>query len=186
MLSDFRLREIRRHLIQGDVIAYPTEAVFGLGCDPLNARAVYRLLDLKRREEEKGLILIASHIEQLLPYLLPLSNEQLQRMQETWPGPVTWIVPCLPEVPTWLRGAHQGLAVRVSAHPTVRQICDAFDGPLVSTSANISGRPAARSTLAVRRGFQGQLDYIVHDRLGGARRPSQIRDLLSGAEVRAA
>jgi len=186
MLSDFHLRETRRHLAKGDVIAYPTEAVFGLGCDPLNAQAVHRLLAMKQRQEEKGLILVAAELQQLQPYLQSLSTSDIDTLEQTWPGPVTWIIPCLPEVPVWLRGVHHSLAVRVSAHPVVQQICHAYGRAIVSTSANISGRPPARSPLEVRRSFGAQVDFIVHAELGGARRPSQILDLRSGSVVRAA
>jgi len=186
MLSDFHLRETLHHLLQGDVIAYPTEAVYGLGCDPMNAEAVHRLLAMKQREAGKGLILVASELEQLLPYLQTLSPTDIDTLQRSWPGPVTWIIPCLAEVPTWLRGAHLSLAVRVTAHPIVQQICQGYGGPIVSTSANISGRPPARSPLAVRRSFGNLIDYIVHAELGGAKNPSQIRDLRSGTVIRAA
>jgi L-threonylcarbamoyladenylate synthase len=184
MLSPFHLRESVRHLLQGDVIAYPTEAVFGLGCDPLNAEAVYRLLAMKQRPVDKGLILVAADLNQLLPYLQPLSDKEIDTLQKSWPGPVTWIVPCLRSVPVWLRGHHQSLAVRVSAHPVIQQLCSAWGGPIVSTSANISGRPPARTPLEVRRSFQGQVDCILHAETGGAVRPTQIRVLGSDTILR--
>jgi L-threonylcarbamoyladenylate synthase len=184
MLSPFHLREAVRHLSWGDVIAYPTEAVYGLGCDPMNAEAVYRLLAMKRREVDKGLILVAADIEQLLPYLQPLSVTELETLRQSWPGPVTWIIPCLPSVPVWLRGAHDSLAVRVSAHPLVQQLCSAWGGPIVSTSANVSGRPPARSALDVRRIFGTQVDCLLHAQTGGADRPTQIRVLGSDAILR--
>lgn len=184
MLTNFHLREAVRHLSLGGVIAYPTEAVFGLGCDPLNATAVHRLLAMKRREADKGLILVAANLQQLLPYLQPLSTTDIDTLQQTWPGPVTWIVPCLPAVPQWLRGKHNSLAVRVSAHPSVQKLCSAWGGPIVSTSANISGHPPARCALDVRRIFHAGVDYILHDDTGGAERPTQIRVLGSDAILR--
>jgi L-threonylcarbamoyladenylate synthase len=183
MLTDFRLRETVRHLAQGDVIAYPTEAVYGLGCDPLNAGAVQRILSMKQRPVDKGLILVAADLAQLTPFLQPLAPAQQDRLAQSWPGPVTWVIPCLPEVPRWLRGRHTSLAVRVSAHPLVQRVCTAWGGPIVSTSANISGHPPARTPLRVRLAFPGQVDYVIHAPLGGAERPTQIRDLISD-EVR--
>lgn len=185
-ISAFGLRQAIRVLHRGGIIAYPTEAVYGLGCDPMNAEAVYRLLALKQRAVEKGLILVAAELQQLLPYMLPLDTEQQATLQASWPGPNTWVVPAREEVPVWIRGTHSGLAVRVSAHPLVRELCKSFGGPIISTSANISGHPAASSPLAVRRSFGTQVDYIIHAALGGAHRPSQIRDLLSGAVLRPA
>jgi L-threonylcarbamoyladenylate synthase len=152
----------------------------------LNGEAVYRLLAMKQRNVDKGLILIASELQQLQPYLQDLSDKEIDSLMQTWPGPVTWLVPCRPDVPVWLRGTHNSLAVRVTAHPVVQRICHAYGGPIVSTSANISRRPPARTPLAVRRSFGNQVDYIVHAELGGAKRPSQIRDLKSGVVVRAA
>jgi L-threonylcarbamoyladenylate synthase len=178
------LREAVRRLRAGGVIAYPTEAVFGLGCDPLDGEAVLRLLAFKRRPWEKGLILIASDFAQLEPFLLPLSGEDKERVLANWPGPVTWLLPARPEVPRWLRGSHDTIAVRVSDHPLVVALCRAFGGALVSTSANLAGKRPARSVLAVRRQFGARLDYILYGPLGGRTRPSAIRDLESGRVIR--
>lgn len=173
------------HIVRtGGVIAYPTEAVFGLGCDPDNRDAVHRLLALKRRPAAKGLILIAAGFEQLEAYLQPLDAGQRATVMACWPGPVTWLLPVRPGVPRWLRGRHPSLAVRVTAHPVAADLCRACGGPLVSTSANLSGRPPARTVLAVRRQLGQHLDTIVAGRVGGAPRPSEIRDLASGRVLR--
>jgi L-threonylcarbamoyladenylate synthase len=168
------------------VIAYPTEAVYGLGCDPLDGAAVSRLLALKGRTAGKGLILIAARFAQLAPFLEPLAPALATRVLATWPGPVTWLLPARPAVPPWLRGEHDTLAVRVTAHPLAAALCTAFGGALVSTSANRAGRPPARSPLAVRRAFDGELDVVLHGPLGPGNRPTEIRDGRSGAVVRAA
>ena len=175
-----------RVLRAGGVIAHPTEAVYGLGCDPDDEQAVRRILALKRRPAAKGLILIAADFEQLRPWLLPLGTADLERVRAAWPGPVTWLLPARPEVPRWLRGDHDTLAVRVTAHPLSAQLCRAFGKPLVSTSANRASRPPARTALAVRRqlGRRG-VDLILNGRLGGSSRPSEIRDLASGRVIRA-
>lgn len=169
-------------LRRGGIIAYPTEAVFGLGCDPDAAVAVRRILALKRRPESKGLILIAAGLEQLDPYVAPLDAGQRRRVQA---GRVTWLVPARPETPRWLRGAHDTLAVRVTAHPIAVALCRAAGMPLVSTSANPGGRPPARTALAVRRQLGQGVDLIVPGAVGGAARPSEIRDLLTGNVLRA-
>lgn len=183
-----------RHLYQGGVIAYPTEAVYGLGCDPWNAEAVARLLKLKRRSWRKGLILIASRPEQLLPFLLPLSDVLQQQVFATWPGPVTWLLPTRPEVPGWLCGEHETLAVRVTAHPVAAQLCDAWGGALVSTSANPEGCVPARSARRVQAYFSAKRSprlgaapdlYILNAPLGGSPRPSEIRDGRTGSIIRA-
>lgn len=169
---------------QGGIIAYPTEAVFGLGCDPRNESAVRRLLAIKRRPATKGVILIAADLEQLKPFIDPLDPQSLARLQATWPGPVTWLVPARYKAPTWLRGGHPTLAVRVTAHPVASALCRACGTPLVSTSANLSGQPPARSAEQVRRQLGRLLDYIVPGETGGAARPTEIRDLKSKRVVR--
>jgi len=186
LLSPWQLRQAVRALRLGGVIAYPTEAVFGLGCDPLDAEAVLRLLELKQRPMDKGLILIASSIEQLEPYLLPLDAALEAKVRAEWPGPVTWLLPCREETPVWLRGKHHTLAVRVTDHPVAAALCAAFGGAIVSTSANISARPPARNALTVQRVFGEAIDHIVHAPLGGRNKPTEIRDASSGRIVRSA
>jgi L-threonylcarbamoyladenylate synthase len=182
--SRFRLRGIAKRLQQGAIVAYPTEAVFGLGCDPQDEQAVMRLLAIKQRPVEKGLILIASRWEQLQPYLQPVDVEVRARLEETWPGPVTWLLPARPQTPAWLRGRHQSLAVRVTAHPLAAALCDAFGGAIVSTSANASGRPPARTALQARLRCPG-VDLILAGATGGRKRPSEIRDAYTGERIRA-
>ncbi len=167
------------------MIAYPTEAVFGLGCDPLEYQAVQRILDLKRRDAAKGLILIASRFEQLLPFIAPLDSAQRLSLDASWPGPVTWVVPAAPHTPFWLTGGRKTIAVRVSAHPRVRELCELCGMALVSTSANKSGAPPARSALQVRNSLGSDVDYIVPGPVGGLTRPTEIRDLVSGKILRA-
>jgi L-threonylcarbamoyladenylate synthase len=173
-----------RRLRAGAVIAYPTETVYGLGCDPFDAAAVLRLLDLKRRSIEHGLIVIASDFSRLEPLLLPLTTALRARVMATWPGPVSWVLPCLPETPLWLRGAHCSLAVRVTSHPLARALCAAWNGPLVSTSANRHGASPATTALGVRMAFNGELDCILHGTVGGTGMPSEIRDGMTGGVLR--
>jgi L-threonylcarbamoyladenylate synthase len=181
----WHIRESVRRLAAGGVIAYPTETVFGLGCDPFNAAAVLRLLELKQRSSTHGLILIASDFTRLEPLLQPVSPEVNNRLMETWPGPVSWVLPCLPEIPLWLRGRHPTLAVRVTSHPLARSLCEAWNGPLVSTSANLRGKPPATSAMGVRMAFDDSLDYILHGRVSRSGKPSEIRDGLTGRVLRA-
>ncbi len=173
----WRLRRIATLLRQGGVIAYPTEAVWGLGCDPWNGAAVARILELKGRAQAKGVILIAADWGQLAPFIQPLSMAQQAKLATPSPGPVTWVVPARAEVPRWLTGEHGSIAVRVSTHGPVQALCRAYGGALVSTSANPSGHAPARSALRVRQYFGDALDALYCAPLGGAKRPSQIRRL---------
>jgi len=185
-MNHWQLRQAARIIHAGGLIAYPTEAVYGLGCDPLNAAAVQRLLTLKQRPMGKGLILIASDLDQLRPFLLPLSTADEAILHATWPGPVTWLLPARPETPRWLRGMHDTLAVRVTAHPLAAALCRQLGHPLVSTSANRSGQTPARSPLAVRRQLGSALELIVSGHLGNQARPTSIHDLASGRILRPA
>jgi L-threonylcarbamoyladenylate synthase len=160
----------------GNVIAYPTEAVFGLGCDPLNEAAVRRVLSLKSRDVSKGLILIAGSIEQLEHWIAPPNEEEQARLRATWPGHTTWILPRGPRVPDWICGQYDSVAVRVSNHQLCRDLCDAFGGPLVSTSANPVGAPPARSASEVEMYFGDFITGILAGPLGDQSGPSEIRD----------
>lgn len=173
--------DVLRH---GGVIACPTEAVWGLSCDPFDADAVDHLLALKRRPAAKGLIIVAASRDQVSFLLGDLSEEQRLALDQTWPGPNTWLVPHCGRIPEFVCGDSDKVAVRVSAHPAVARLCLAFGGPLVSTSANHAGARPARHAFQVWRYFGDGLDYLLPGSLGGAQRPSTIRDLESGRVLR--
>lgn len=175
---------IAQILHQGGIIAYPTEAVFGLGCDPFNEAAVLRLLKLKQREVNKGLILIAANYAQIAPLIAAVPKEILQKVRATWPGPHTWLLPASEKVPAWIKGEHASVALRVSAHKIVKAICEAFGGPLVSTSANVAANSPARTGKEVLQQFPHGIDLIVAGRVGALKNPTPIRDALSGEAVR--
>ena len=183
MHSSWQVQRVARVVRQGGVIAYPTEAVWGLGCDPWDELAVGRLLALKDRPVHKGLILVADSIQQFDFLLADLPERWIDRLASTWPGPNTWLVPHQERLPVWITGQHDSVALRVSDHPRVRDLC-ALTGPLVSTSANPAGRPAARSRLRVEQYFHGQLDAVLGGAPGGRRNPSLIRDLRTGDVIR--
>lgn len=172
-------------LAAGGVIAYPTEGVWGLGCEPLNVHACRRVLSLKRRAAAKGFILIASEFAQVEPFLAALPRAKLAPVLKDWPGPVTWLLPAAAWVPRHLTGGRDTLAIRVTAHPVASALCARYGGPIVSTSANASGRRPARSALQVQRQFGQKVDYVLAGELGGLKGPTPIRDLATGAKVRA-
>lgn len=173
-------------LRQGGVIAYPTEGVWGLGCDPANQTAVQRLLAIKQRPVEKGLILIAADAAQLSPFIdmTALTQAQRDRVHASWPGPATWIVPASATAPVWITGSHAGIAVRVSAHPPVASLCRAFGGALVSTSANRTGDPAPTCRAELDPALLALIDGCLAGDTGGQRRPTPIRDARTGMLLR--
>lgn len=181
-----RIAEAAAVLHRGGVVAYPTEAVWGLGCDPADETAVTALLALKQREVGKGLILIAAHVDQLKPWVdfAGLPAERLAEVLASWPGPHTWIMPAEAATPRWITGDHDGLAVRVTAHPVALALCNAFGGALVSTSANPAGAAPPRSLAELDPVLRGGLDGWVEGDTGGLERPTAIRDARSGGTLR--
>jgi len=172
-------------LRQGGVIAYPTEAVFGLGCDPRNTAALQRIIDIKGRDAHKGFILIASGQHQLQDFMAPVDSRQQAKLDDLWPGPVTLVVPALPAYAnSLLSGFRMTLAVRVSSHPVVVELCNCYAGAIVSTSANISGESSLRTAEAVEHVMGHQLDYIVNAPVGQLESPTRIFDLASGKQLR--
>lgn len=168
----------------GQVIAYPTEAVYGLGCDPRDESAVRHLLTLKGRHESMGLVLIASGFGQLETWISKVDQALIDKAMQTWPGPVTWLFPRAAGVPDFVAGKHDTVAVRVTAHGPSRDLCQAFGGALISTSANPSTALPARSADEVRKYFAAGLAGILEGNLGEGDKPSEIRDLVSGRIIR--
>lgn len=168
----------------GGVLAYPTEAVFGLGCDPDNRAAFEKIFTLKQRPPEQGVLLIASDFSQIADWV-EAPPEALARAQATWPGAYTWIFPRSPRVPEWVAGGHSGIALRVTAHPAAAALCRAFGRPVVSTSANVHGRSPARSAEEAEAMFSEGLDGVLHGETGGLQRPTPIADAISGVIIRA-
>ncbi|WP_367680260.1 L-threonylcarbamoyladenylate synthase type 1 TsaC [Candidatus Fukatsuia anoeciicola] len=168
-----------------EVIAYPTEAVFGLGCNPDNEKAVNTLLTLKQRSQEKGLILVAANYNQLRPYLddSKLNRIQKQNIFTSWPGAITWIIPASTKTPYWLTGRFNSLAVRVINHPLIQQLCTYYGKPIVSTSANLNGCQPCRNESEVKMQFGAALS-ILSGKIGGHKKPSEIRDSLTGKQIR--
>ncbi len=177
------ISRVAAHLSRGGLIAYPTESCFGLGCDPRNRNAVLRLLALKQRPQRKGLILIAGKFAQLAPYLQPLTPIEQKKLQHDGAQAITWLMPVKAACPRWLRGAHDTLAVRITAHPVAAGLCNALHLPLVSTSANRSGARPARSAAQCRRLF-GKAVLVVPGRTGRRKQPSTIIAWVGGKIVR--
>jgi len=187
-INDNTLSQALAALTTEGVIAYPTESVFGLGCDPDNEVAIQKILDLKQRPAHKGLILIAANIEQLKNYadFSSLSSEQLDKIKATWPGPFTWVVPVQPSLSKLVSGDFDSIAVRVTQHPVVQTLCAAFGKPIISTSANLSGQDACTTSAQVEQMFANHplLDYVIDQPVTGLANPSQIHDALTGKRLR--
>jgi L-threonylcarbamoyladenylate synthase len=180
------LERAARILRGGGVIAYPTEAVYGIGCVPLHEEAVLRVLRIKGRSWRKGLLLIAASVADLEPYVHLPPEPRRSEVLDSWPGPVTWVLQAKPGVPDSLTGGRATLGVRVTDHPIARALCERVGAPLVSTSANFSRRPPLRSALRVRRLLGPRLDGVLGGPVGGLARPTVIRDGATGEVLRGA
>jgi L-threonylcarbamoyladenylate synthase len=178
--------EVKTLILEGGVIAYPTEAVYGLGCDPDNDGAIEKLLNVKQRPWQKGLILVASDFQQLTPYVDEsyMSREQLEFAFSKWPGPFTFVMPVKSQISKLLCGEFDSIAVRVSAHEGVRQLCQTIGKPLVSTSANLAGEDPVLTATEILTDFEGKIDALVLGSLGEQRQPSTIIDARSGKILR--
>lgn len=183
-MTAFRLRLAVEALAAGGVVACPAEAVWGLSCDPWDAAAVDQVLDMKQRPMHKGLILVASDIGQVAPFLQPLAAALQRKVMLSWPGANTWLLPHRDLLPVQVTGEHGTVAVRVTAHPVLSALCRAWGGPLVSTSANRAGRQAPRDLFQVRRYFPAGLDAVMPGTVNRAARPSIIRDAHSDRVLR--
>jgi L-threonylcarbamoyladenylate synthase len=176
-------RRIAAHLRRGGLIAYPTESCYGLGCDPDNRSAVLRLLKLKRRPQHKGLIIIAASYRQVARYLQPLTPDQQQQLAIAGAQAITYLMPAHHSVPRWLRGAHDTLAIRLTAHRQAAQLCRGIDSALVSTSANRSGQRPARTYAQCRRSF-GSKVWVLPGFVGKRKNPSTIMSWADGKILR--
>lgn len=177
-----QVTEAHDFLKSGKIIAYPTEAVYGLGCAAFNQDAVEDVLRLKQRPMHKGLILLIADWSQLTPLIATISPKLMDAVRATWPGPVTWVFPKAPSMPDWLSGEHDGIAIRMTAHPIARALC--ADEPLVSTSANINGQNPAMNLADLYLQFPRGIDAVVIGDLGGLNQPSDIYDVRTGARLR--
>jgi L-threonylcarbamoyladenylate synthase len=181
--ESFHLQMAASILRSGGIVAHATEGVWGLACDPFDGGAVARVLDLKGRSVSKGLIVIGAQADDFAPELSLLNEVDEARVRKSWPGAKTWLLPN-ERFPYWISGGRATVAIRVPAHRQARLLSEAFGGPLVSTSANPSGRPAPRTHLKVRRYFFGRIDFVLHGSTGGNGSPSEIRDAVSGVRFR--
>lgn len=175
-------------LQQGNILAYPTEAVWGLGCDPYQRTAFEKLLQLKQRPIEKGVILLASDIEQIEFLLEPLSQQRRAVVLSSWQSSAhqqatTWLFPTHSHIPIWITGQHQRVAVRLTQHPLCQSLCRAFGGFIVSTSANPAQCSPAINYQQAFDYFQHHVEYLQGE-IGGATRPSRIVDACTGQILR--
>lgn len=184
-MSPWAINRLGKAIEQGAVIAYSGDTIWGFGCHPLRPNSVDRILQIKRRSASKGLILLSSDLEYCLPYIDDnLSIEQLDLLQLKNTQPTTWLVAAHPRCPGWLRGGFPTVAIRITEHPFIRSLCRNIESPVVSTSANLTGKTPVRNSIQAQRHFASRLDYVVRGYQPGTGRPSEIKSLETGDTIR--
>ncbi len=182
-MGPWTLNRIIHATARGAIVGYPTDTIWGFGCHPLIEPAVMRILRIKNRSPDKGLILLSSRIEYCAPYL-DVDAAMLETIRRPCERPTTWLVPASDLCPTWIRGKFPSVAIRITDHPLLQTLCDGLQAPLVSTSANRGGRPPVRNQLQMKKSFGDELDFIVTGFSCGGARASEIKSLTDGSVLR--
>jgi len=182
-MSPWALNRLAHAVSRGAIFGYPTDTIWGFGCHPLNASSVVRILQIKNRKPDKGLILLSSKLEYCSRYL-ELEGEALDPIRQANDHPTTWLVPASESCPLWIRGNFPTVAIRITNHPLLRYLCDRLQAPIVSTSANRAGKATVRNSLQMREQFGDELDFIVGGFSTGSNKPSEIKSLLNGTIIR--
>jgi len=178
------LNEAIATIRQGGVIAYPTEGVYGLGCDANNQAALNKILAIKQRPMEKGMICLAADWQAFADWITKIPSERQKEIAASWPGAITWLCPATTKVPALVKGNSNKVAIRISAHPIAHALCQQSETLIVSTSANLTGHPPCRSAAEVSAQLGDKIDYLIDGPLGGRQTPTPIRDALSGEYLR--
>lgn len=178
------LWRLRTYLKRGGIIAYPTESCYGLGGLPTHTGAIRRIIRLKKRPQNKGLIVIGNELQQLQPLLCRLPDDTQQQLQNIWPAPKTFVLPCRPKVHPMLRGVRRRqLATRVPNHLVAQQICREAKSALISTSCNRAKQKPCRNSKEARKWFGKQV-WILGGQVGKRKNPSEIIDWSTKTQLR--
>lgn len=174
-------------LKNGEIIAYPTEGVYGFAADAMNAKAVEAVLSLKGRSAAKGFIVMAASLDKLSTLIKPLTAREQQTILESQRGGFryTWIVPALEACPEYLRGQFTTLAVRITNHPDAFALCDLMPVGVVSTSANLHKEAPLETPEAIMAIFGDRIAGVMEGSVGGLSSPTRIVHLESGEIIRA-
>ena len=159
MASDFSIRHAAHIINHGGIIAYPTDTIYGLGCDPYNHDAVEKINQIKQRPLDKKFILLAADIDQVRPLIL-ISEDQEKTLTQTT-EPTSWVIDASPDAPSWLVDENKTITIRISKHHDVTRLCHAAGHAIISTSANISGKKPASNALDLHRYFHDSVDKII-------------------------
>ena len=182
-MNDDAVQRATDILLTGGVVAHACEGVWGLACDAYSFASVQRILKLKHRPIQNGLILIGGQATDFEAELMGLNPEQREEVLSSWPGPETWTMETH-RFPVWITGGRGTVAARVPGHEQARELARRFGGPLVSTSANRSGEEPSTCQAEVTKNFGDEVDFVLPGATSGSTGPSRIRVAGSGEVLR--
>jgi L-threonylcarbamoyladenylate synthase len=184
-VSPWLLNKYAVNIKKGAVFAYPTDTIWGLGCHPESQQAVSRILSVKKRPFDKGMILLSNCIDYCQHFIdQDYFQNHFSEISIAEKSPTTWLLPASPCCPKWLTGNNKTVAVRLTDLSHIQILCDRLGLPLISTSANISGRKPALNSLQIQRQFANSVDFIIAGITSGSQHASRIIDKRSGEIIR--
>lgn len=176
-LSPFDASEIIKN---GGNAIYPTEGIYGIGCDPFNESSVENIFKVKGRDLTKNFIILASNIN----YLKRIIDNNFFKSKALIDGSfTTWVIPTNKDCPPWLT-TNKSIAIRITNHPVVNELCLNLGGPIISTSANCSNHKYINDITTIENIFDGKIDCIVKGQLGNEKKSSIIKNILTNEILR--
>ena len=160
----------------GELVAFPTETVYGLGADAFRSAAVDKIFAAKGRPSESPLLVHVSNLDQVKQLAAQVPPAAVKLMERFWPGPLSMVLPASPSVPEVVRGGRPGVGLRMPSHPVALALIEAT-GPLAAPSANRYGRPSPTSADHVRQDLDGLIAAILDAGETGAGLESTVIDL---------
>ncbi len=176
--------DISNAIVKGKIVAYPTESVFGIGCDPENEKSINKIIEIKNRSKQKGLIIIADEVKKLSKFIHKDYLDLFIKKSDIESKPTTWIVPSSKHVLNLVKGEDSSVALRITQHPIASRICKYSNKAIISTSANISSKTPAKNSNEILMQFGEEIDIIVDGRVGDSIKPTQIVDLITNKVIR--
>ena len=175
-LSNGAFEEILSFLRAGGVIGFPTDTAYGLGADPFNETAVRRIFEIKGRAEDKPILLLVDSVE-MARSVASVPDKALALAERFWPGPLTLVLPALPNVPSLVTAGTGTIGIRWAKAGFAARVISAWNRPITATSANISGRESTVAAEEVRDQLQDRLEVLVDGGVLPARGGSTLLDL---------
>lgn len=170
------------YIKNSELVAFPTETVYGLGASAFNPEAVKKIFLVKERPAQNPLLIHVSSIDQVKKLVKQLPNAARVLMDKFWPGPLSLVLPASDNIPSVVRGGKASIGLRMPSHPVALALIDAA-GPIAAPSANLSGRPSPVTAEHVRTDLDGKIAAVLDAGPTGIGLESTIIDL-TGTDYR--